>query len=121
MNYKVEINPPSQVIKRLGLDKSGKAQMFHTQNVLRRIQRYMPFRTGMFIKKTIANTNIKKPLIVCVGPGARVLFNGVAPSGKPLNYTKTKNPQAGPYWDKRLSAAEGKIMAKELENYVRRG
>lgn len=121
MNYKVQINPPSQIVKRLGLDKGGKAQMFHTQNVLRRIQRYMPYREGFLIKRTIASTDIKKPVIVCVGPGVRVLFNGVSASGKPINYTKTKNPQAGARWDRRLSAAEGKIMAKELEAYVRRG
>lgn len=120
MKYSVKLNPSSQIVKRLGIDKGGKAQMFHTQNVLRRIQRYMPYREGFLIKRTIASTDIKKPVIVCVGPGVRVLFNGVAPSGKPINYTKTKNPQAGPHWDKRLSAAEGKIMAKELENYVRR-
>ena len=61
-------------------------------------------------------------------PYARYLFYGYAMEGKapkrvtdrPLKYTKTKNPNAGPRWDKALSAAEGAALAADLERYIKR-
>lgn len=52
MDIDVTIKLPTgkQIIDQLGLGEKGEAQMFHTANVLRRIQRYMPFRTGATIK-----------------------------------------------------------------------
>lgn len=41
-------------------------------------------------------------------------------SGKPLNYTHTKNPLAGPRWDEAVMAAEGDAMAADLARYMRR-
>ena len=41
-------------------------------------------------------------------------------SSRDLQYDKTKNPRAGPFWDRRLTAAEGRQMAAELQDYVRR-
>lgn len=121
MNVKVKLDPPSVIMKRHGLDASGKVQMFHTQNVLRRIQKYMPYRTGATIKLTIAQTDIKKPEIVTDTPYARMLFYGVSTSGKPLNYTRTKNPLAGARWDKALVAAEMPVLTSELQRFIDRG
>ena len=140
MKATVKMNPTSQIVKRIGLDESGQVQRFWTSTVLRRIVRYMPYQTGMTIKVTVAQTDINKPLIVTDTPYAKFLYHGKlmvsdvtgspwARKGEtkhvvntPLSYSKTKNPQAGPYWDRHLTAAEGKVMAKELQNYIdRRG
>lgn len=122
MKVKVQIDPPKNVARRLGLDAKGDVQRFWTATVLRRIQRYMPYRTGETIKLTIAQTDINKPEIVTDEPQARTLFNGVNKSGRPLNYTRTKNPQAGPHWDNALTAAEMPVMQQELQAYIdRRG
>ena len=122
MKVKVKIAPPREVIRRLGMDVRGDVQRFWTATVLHRIQRYMPYRTGNLIKRTIANTDINTPAIVTPGPEVRTLFDGVSKNGKPLNYTRTKNPQAGPRWDKTLTAAEMPVMQQELQAYVdRRG
>lgn len=126
--YKLVMHPVNQIIRDHGLNPSGDVQAFHTQNVLRRIQKYMPYRTGATIKLTIAQTDIHKPEIVTDTPYARYLFYGYAMEGKapkrvtdrPLNYTKTKNPNAGPRWDRALSAAEGAAMAADLERYMKR-
>ena len=40
-------------VEALGLGRDGPVQQFHTANVLRRIQKYMPYRTGATIKLTI--------------------------------------------------------------------
>lgn len=129
MRARLEMNPTARIAQRLGLDKDGRAQKFHTQNVLRRIQKYMPYRTGATIRLTIAQTNISSPEIVTDTPYAKYLYYGKAMAGRApkavtdrnLSYTKTKNPLAGPFWDRTLSTAEGAVMARELEDYIRRG
>lgn len=134
----LEMHSVGQILKDKGLDESGDVQQFHTQNVLRRIIKYMPYQTGMTIKITVAQTDLRKPLIVTDTPSARFLFNGKlmvsdvtgsawARKGEakhvvnqPLSYNKTKNPQAGPRWDLAVSAAEGGAMAADLQRYLNR-
>ena len=120
--------------------------MFHTQNVLRRIKKYMPFRTGVTYKVTAAQTDIRKPQIVTDTPYAKYLFHGkvmidpkinaagfMTPEGwrsrkgsvkvrtsRNLVYNKTKNPMAGPRWDIAVSVHEGKAMAADLQRYIAR-
>lgn len=148
MKVRVEMKPVNQIVKRLGLDPGGRAQRFHTLNVRNRIQKYMPFRTGMTIKVMMFQTDGNSPEVVLDVPYAKFLYYGklmVDPvtgaagfrdkdgqwkswtkrpkvqSNRPITYTTTKNPQAGPYWDRRLAAAEGDVMAQELEDYIRNG
>lgn len=142
----LEMNSIGQILKDKGLNETGNAQQFHTANVLRRIKRYMPFRTGMTYKVTVAQTNIKKPEIVTDTPYAKYLFYGkvmidpklgtagfMTPegwrsrkkcvkvlTGRDLQYTRTKNPQVGPRWDRTLSAREGRAMATDLQRYLSR-
>lgn len=136
----------NQIIKDKGLAPDGDAQAFHTQNVLRRIKKYMPFVSGALYKMTQIQTDIRKPEIVTDAPQAKYLFYGkvmVDPklkvagfmtpegwrsrkgvvkvlTGRDLEYTKTKNPMAGPRWDRALSAAEGRAMAEDLQRYMDR-
>lgn len=143
---KVQLNPTSKILKDKGLDERGDAQKFHTANVLRRIKRYMPFVSGATHKVTVAQTDINRPEIVTDTPYAKYLFYGkvmidpktgvagfMTPEGwrsrkgsvkvltnRNLVYTRTKNPQAGPRWDRALSAAEGKAMAADLQRYMNR-
>lgn len=129
MKIRLEMKPVNQVVKRLGLDDGGRAQRFHTNNVLRRIQKFMPYRTGATIKTMIAQTDINKPEVILDVPHGKYIYHGKAMEGRapktvtdrPLKYTTTKNPQAGPYWDRRLAAAEGEVMAQELEDFIRNG
>lgn len=142
----LELNPIGKIIKDKGLDPGGDAQKFHTANVLRRIKRYMPFDSGMTYKVTVAQTDISKPYIVTNTPYAKYLFYGkvmvdlktgaagfMTPegwrsrkgivkvlTGRDLQYNRTKNPNAGPRWDRALSAAEGKAMAADLQRYLKK-
>ncbi|MBP1737280.1 MAG: hypothetical protein H6Q60_1161 [Oscillospiraceae bacterium] len=125
---KITLNPVKRIIRDKGLDESGAVQKFHTQNCLRRIQKYMPFKTGATIKLTIAHTDISKPEIVTNVPYAKYLFYGKAMEGnapkkltsRDLSYTKTKNPRAGSRWDRALVAAEGKAITADLQRYFNR-
>lgn len=124
----VYMKPTKQILREKGLGPGGDVQRFHTQNVLRRIQKYMPYRTGATVKTMIAQTDINKPYIVVNVPYAKYLYYGKVMVGKapkvvtekPLNYTKTKNPLAGPYWDRALKAAELPAMQADLQRYVNR-
>ena len=147
IKVKLKINSVPQTIRRLGLDASGDVQRFHTNKVLKRIKRYMPFVSGSLYKLTVAQTDINKPIIVTAAPQAQYLFMGkkmvnaktgkgpalipgvgfrykrgtiLKPTNIPLNYTKTKNPQAGSHWDRALVANEGKVLVSELQQYIDR-
>ena len=143
---KVDMAPVQQVMKRLGVTAHGDVQRFHTANVRRRIQKYMPYRSGALIKLMIVQSPADEPFIHVDAPQARVLYYGkvmVDPvthaagfltangwrsrkggpkvvSNRDIQYDKTKNPQAGPFWDRRLVAAEGAVMQQELQDYVNR-
>lgn len=126
MQAYLEMNPIRRIMKDKGLTSDGSVQAFHTNNVLRRIQKYMPYRYGTLIKLTIVQTDINKPEIVTAAPQAKYLFYGMKMVGRapkhatdiPLRYTKTKNPQAGPRWDRALSINEGAALARELQRYI---
>lgn len=142
----LEMKELNQLVKDKGLDKTGDVQAFHTQNVLRRIKKYMPFRAGVTYKITVAQTDIHKPEIVTDTPYAKYLFYGkvmidpqinaagfMTPEGwrsrkncvkvrtnRDLKFFDGKNKQAGPRWDRALSANEGKAMAADLQRYINR-
>lgn len=145
---KVDMAPVQSIMNRLGVTARGEVQKFHTANVRRRIQRYMPYRSGATIKLMVVQSPADQPFIHVDGPYARMLYIGkvmVDPvthaagflttngwrsrkgvpkvaSDREIKYTKTKNPRAGPYWDRALVAAEGAQMQAELQAYVdRRG
>ena len=48
------------------------------------------------------------------------IYRGLSRSGKPLNYTRTKNPMAGPHWDETVVAFEGTAMTADLQRYLNR-
>lgn len=142
----VDMRPVNTIITRLGLDRDGDVQLFLTNNINKRITRYMPYRTGVLATKS---KYIKSPTeIEVLGPYARYMYYGevmVDPvtraagfrdkegnwksrknvskvrSGRPIQYDKTKgHPRAGPYWDKKLMAAEGAQIAADVQEYVDR-
>jgi hypothetical protein len=146
MKVKLQLPSAAQLIRAKGLSHDGDVQKFHTQNVLKRIKRYMPYVSGATYKITVAQTDINKPEIVTNTPYAKYLFYGkkmidpkinasgfLTPEGwrsrrgsvkvltaENLKYNKTKNPAAGPRWDRALVAAEGKALVADLQSYIDR-
>lgn len=125
----VELRPVREIIRKKGLMPGGAVQRQHTANVLRRIVRYLPYRSGETIKQTIIQTDINRPEIVTRSPYAKYIYYGKVMVGKapkrvterPLKYIRTeKSPLAGPRWDRRLVSAEGKLLARELQDYLDR-
>lgn len=143
---KVDMAPVQSILDRLGVTAKGDVQRFHTANVRRRIQKYMPYRSGATIKLMTVQSPVDEPFIHVDVPFARMLYYGkvmVDPktgaagfltangwrsrkgvpkvvSSRDIEYDKTKNPQAGPFWDRHLVAAEGAAMRQDLQDYVNR-
>lgn len=120
MGVTVEMKNIAQLLREKGLTADGSVQSFHTNNVLRRIVKYMPFRTGATIKTTIAQTDVNVPEVVTDVLYGQYIYRGVSKSGNPLEYTATNNPMAGPFWDRALVAAEMGVMTEELQAYIDR-
>ena len=136
----------NEIIAEKGMAPGGDVQAFHTQNVLRRIKKYMPFVTSALYKTTVIQTDIRKPDIVTDAPQAKYLFYGkkmidpktgvagfMTPDGWrsrkgcvkvltniPLQYNQSKNSQAGPRWDVAVSTNEGPAMAADLQRFINR-
>lgn len=142
---KVEMKPVGTILTRLGVNKTGDVQMQLTRIVNKRITKYMPFRSGALATKL---KHIKSPTeIEVLGPYARypyygkVMVNSVTGKGpamipgvgyryrkgttlkvtdRDLKYDTTKHPDAGPFWDRRMMAAEKDAIVSDVQAYVRR-
>lgn len=142
---RVEMKPISTIMSRLGIDKNGDVQMQTTRIINKRITRYMPFRTGALstkLKRIKSSTEIevfapyaryqyygkvmvdsktgKGPMNI---PGVGLRFHKgttLMETDRDLEYDTTKHPNAGPYWDKRLMAAEKEAIIHDIQTYVDR-
>lgn len=124
IRVRVKMKPVNTILTRMGVKPDGDVQMFVTNIVNRRITRYMPFRSGALSTKL---KHIKSATeIEVLGPYARYQYYGKVMEGpapkavtdRDLKYDKTKNPLAGPFWDRRLIANEGAQIAGEVRRYV---
>ena len=124
IRVRVKMKPVNTILTRMGVKPDGDVQMFVTNTVNRRITRYMPFRSGALSTKL---KHIKSATeIEVLGPYARYQYYGKVMEGpapkavtdRDLQYAKTKNPLAGPFWDRRLIANEGAQIAGEVRRYV---
>ena len=124
IRVRVKMKPVNTILTRIGVKPDGDVQMFVTNTVNRRITRYMPFRSGALSTKL---KHIKSATeIEVLGPYARYQYYGKVMEGpapkavtdRDLKYDKTKNPLAGPFWDRRLIANEGDQIAGEVRRYV---
>ena len=116
--YRVSVAFPTmpQAVLKLGVNKKGKVQNRVTDEVMRNLPDFMPRGTGELIKsmrKTAPNR------IRVETPYARFLFFGRTKTGAAVNYSKERNPQAGPHWDRRMVAARGKAITAKISRYAR--
>lgn len=144
-----EMAPIAEMLAEAGIQPDGPLQTQLTNIVNRRITRYMPYRTGALATKL--KRIVDPETIEVSGPYARVMYYGKvmvdpvtgaagfqlkdgtwrsrtqAPhvpkilSGRSIQYNHTFNPQAGPYWDRRLVAAERDAIVAELQAIINNG
>lgn len=139
---KVDMKPVNTILKRLGVTPDGDVQLFVTKTVSHRMTRYMPYRSGVLADN---KKKIKSPTEILVdGPYVHYQYEGVVwvdpvthaagfltangwrsrkhvpkvETSRPLDYDHSKNPEAGPHWDRRLMAAEGDAIAADVQEYI---
>ena len=139
---KIEMKPTKQIVKRLGLDSNGDVQKQFTNIVNNRITRYMPAGPQAVLSTKLKRITSPTEIEVAGpyahyqykgevwGPNIPRIENGVVvgywspiikyPTGRKLKYSKAYNKLAGPLWDKRLMAAEGKAIQADLQRYIDR-
>lgn len=139
VKVKLKLPTAAKVIQSVGLGADGDIQRFHTQNVLSRIRKYMPFKTGVTSNNL---TQIKNPTTIeTAGPYAAYLYYGnlmvddetgsawskkygtkhvVVPHVKlKFNQEKTDGTATrGPKWDKALEANEESALVADLQGYI---
>ena len=124
IRVRVKMKPVNTILTRMGVKPDGDVQMLVTNTVNRRITRYMPFRSGALATKL---KHIKSATeIEVLGPYARYQYYGKVMEGpapkavtdRDLKYDKTKNPLAGPFWDRHLMNNEGAQIAADVRRYV---
>ena len=126
MKIQIKLKPVSRMIVGLGAAPNGPLQRQATQIISQRMTRYMPFRSGALATKLKMVTGPAE--ITVLGPYARYQYFGKVMAGaaprrvtsRELGYDRSKNPQAGPFWDRRLMAAEGRQIAADLQSYIDR-
>ena len=142
---RVEMKPIATILTRLGVNKTGDVQMQVTRIINKRITRYMSYRSGALATKL---KHIKSPTeIEVIAPYSRhqyygkVMVNSKTGKGpalipgvgyryrkgttlkatdRDLKYDRTKHPDAGPFWDRRMMAAEKGAIVSDIQAYVRR-
>ena len=106
MKFELEMNSPSKIENRLGLDKNGKVNLKLSQICARRNDKYVPFRTG----------KLKNTVMVSAGS-----YTYIQPYAHKQYHTNKGKGLRGAYWDERMKSAEMSIITKEIQNYIKRG
>lgn len=105
------------VMKILGVDGDGRIQARYTDLVMQNLPDFMPRESGTLIGRIYKRSNTK---IVVGARYARFLFFGLKKDGTPVNYDNA-NPQGTSHWDRRLAAARGRAIAREVAMYAAGG
>lgn len=116
----VKFANPDKILSNLGLNPGGDVHKFFMIRARERMKPYMPYREfGSFEDTIDQNTDFENARFIIDLEYARKLYNGIAPSGNPINYTKRPHPKAGPYFDRMMMAAEGEALVREVQAYQR--
>lgn len=143
---RVNMKPVNVILARIGVDKNGAVQKFVTDTINRRITRYMPasqsesmstklkhvkspteievlapYACYQYYGKVMVNAKTGKGPAFIPGAGYRYKKGTILKAtDRDLKYDKTKNAQAGPFWDRRMMAAESAQIAAEIQAFVNR-
>ena len=110
---KVEMQPIQQILKNHGLDSNGRVQLYVTNMISRRMTRYQ------YYGKVMVNSATGKGPAYIPNVGYRYRKGTVLRvTDRDLEYDKTKNPDAGPFWDRALLAKEKSQMIQEVQRYI---
>lgn len=104
ITYELKDFNTKEIIDKFGMTDGGDADLFLANTCFRRMQKYVPFDTGALS----TTATIRPKTITYEMPYAHKQYTGN--KGKGIR---------GKFWDRRMKSAEGAMVAKEVENYVK--
>lgn len=115
MKIKVSFNPIKTLLNERGLDSGGKVQKVIDGEVLRRSDKYVPFRTGFLKKSGILGTKIGSGEVIYNAPYADKNYYHNAGRGKQGTAT---GGLRGKFWFERMKADHLQDIIKTAQNSV---
>ena len=105
ISYTLKDFDKNKIIDKYGMQKNGDIQLFLANTFFRRMQKYVPFDTGLLS----TNATIKPHKVIYEQPYAY------------KQYTTNKGKGIrGKYWDKKMLSAEKESIVKEIEAYAKK-
>ena len=110
----VRIMDMGVLAKTLGVDRDGDIQSHYTDLVMRNLIDFMPRESGALVGTVHRRSKLR---IGVDSKYARFLFFGLTAKGVPVHYDN-QNPQGTSHWDRRMAAARGRAIAREMNVYA---
>lgn len=105
IKYKLEDFNKGEIIDKFGMQDGGKADLFLANTCFKRMSKYVPKDTGMLM----TTVTVRPKSVTYEVPYAH------------RQYTTNKGKGIrGKYWDRKMKSNEGSIVAREVEEYVKK-
>ena len=105
IKYTLEDFNKNKIIDKFGMQDGGNADLFLANTCFRRMQKYVPFDTGALS----TTATVRAGSVTYEMPYAH------------KQYTTNKGKGIrGKYWDRKMVNNERNLVAKEVENYVKK-
>lgn len=105
IKYTLEDFNKNKIIDKFGMQDGGNADLFLANTCFRRMQKYVPFDTGALS----TTATVRAGSVTYEMPYAH------------KQYTTNKGKGIrGKYWDKKMVNNERNIVAKEVEDYIKK-
>lgn len=105
LKYTLEDFDKGKIIDKFEMQEGGNAELFLSNSCFKRMQKYVPFKTGM-----LSTT-------VTVKPGS-VTYE--VPYAHKQYTTNKGNGIRGKEWDKRMLNAEKDVLVAEVQDYLKK-
>lgn len=100
---KLELDPTQKILLKRGLNKNGAAQRFFSNELRRKMDPYVPMRSGVLKNTAVAKVN-------CV--------EYVTPYARRQYYENKGNGLRGKEWDKRCWAENGDQIVQSVADFA---
>lgn len=113
----VYINSLEEIKKRLKIDDNGPAKAQLISTCAKRMDKYVPFRSGTLAQYTLTNDSI-----MYTQEYAAYQYYGKRKDNthviNPANRDRSKHPLATSYWAEKMKTAEIDDIVKEIQDYI---
>ena len=127
MSIKVQLLPPEELKKILGIEQGGPAHAYFTSECAKEMDPFVPFDEGFLAGTVIENgeptDNVGVDSITYDQEYASYQYYGMRKdkSHKIVNRSLDKHPLATSYWDQAMWTAKGEDITKRVQKFVNEG